>query len=92
MMYGYDGGWTWLMMPVWFVLMGVTVWLVLRLVRSSPPDAPQQGSQPVERETPEEIIDRRFATGEIDGETYSAARERLKESQADRATKVSNRS
>src|SRR5262245_17661042 len=74
MYYGWYG-WTWmLLMPLfWIVLLGVIVWAVVRIVQR-PTDR-----WPAERrgETPQEILDRRFASGEIDAETYTQARDRL---------------
>jgi len=79
MMYGGWGGWGWMMlMPLlWIALVGVIVWAVVWLAqpgrRTSPP--PDYGQSP--RETPQEILDRRFATGEIDADAYGQALDRL---------------
>lgn len=78
MMYGYGpGAWWMMLMPVlWIALIGVVVWAVVRLVR--PQDGPSSGGpshQP--RETPREILDRRYAQGDIDDEAYTRARTRL---------------
>jgi putative membrane protein len=74
MMYGGWSGWGWMMlMPVlWIVLIGLIVWAVIRLTQrpSNQAGAPRQ-------ETPWEILDRRFASGEIDAETYRRARDTL---------------
>lgn len=77
MMYGDWGGWGWMMMMLmpllWIVLIGVIVWAAVTVANRS-------GSRSVDqarRETPQEILDRRFASGEIDAETYTASRERL---------------
>lgn len=80
MMYG-GNGWGWsamaLMPVVWVTLLGVIVWAVVRLTQ---PTSHQQG--PVDhgtigRESPQEILDRRFASGEIDAETYAQTRDHL---------------
>ncbi|MEU5531096.1 SHOCT domain-containing protein [Micromonospora chersina] len=73
MMYGYGSGWIWMtLMPVvWIALIAVIVWAVARLVHR-PAD---QGRQV--RETPQEILDRRFALGEIDAEEHGRARAHL---------------
>ena len=70
--YGGGMGFTaWLVMGVfWLVLISVIVWLVVRLL-------PGTSSGRAERETPEEILDRRFARGEIDLETYQSQRAAL---------------
>lgn len=80
MMYWDDGSsWIWMMlMPVlWIVLIGVVVWAVVRVTQqlSVGGGGDLGGHEP--NETPEEIVDRRFASGEIDADTYSAAREGL---------------
>jgi putative membrane protein len=75
MMYGGWGGWGWMtLMPLlWIVLIGLIVWAVIRLTRRS---SDQAGAYP-RRETPQEILDRRFAAGEIDAETYVRTRDTL---------------
>ena len=73
MMYGEWGGWGWMMlMPlVWIALIGVVVWAVVTVV--------QRGDRAIvpPRETPQEILDRRLASGEIDPDAYAHAREVL---------------
>ncbi|MFG2109670.1 SHOCT domain-containing protein [Micromonospora chersina] len=73
MMYGYGSGWIWMtLMPVvWIALIAVIVWAVARLV-ARPADHGRQV-----RETPQEILDRRFALGEIDAEEHERARAHL---------------
>lgn len=80
MMYG-GNGWGWsamILMPVvWVTLIGLVIWAVVRLTQ---PNSHQQG--PVEpgavrRESAQEILDRRFASGEIDAETYAQTRDHL---------------
>ena len=62
------------MVFVWVVLIALIVWAVSRLLpgRQAHRSAPQSGQQ-----TPEEILDRRFARGEIDLETYQVQRAAL---------------
>jgi putative membrane protein len=76
MMYGYGPGWAWMMlMPlVWIALIGLVVWAVVRLAQR-PGDSGY--TQQPRRETPQEILDRRFALGEIDVDTYTEARAHL---------------
>lgn len=76
MMHGGWVGWGWttmMLMPLlWIGLIGLIVWAAIRLSQR-PSD---QRAQPT-RETPQEILDRRFASGEIDAETYVRARDTL---------------
>jgi putative membrane protein len=70
--YGGMGLWGWLFMGTfWVALLTVIVWLVVRLLPSGNP--PVGGGV----ESPEDILDRRFARGEIDDETYAAQRTAL---------------
>jgi len=78
-MYGGWGGWGWMMlMPlVWIALVGVIVWAVVWLAQPG-----RRASSTLEygqsrRETPQEILDRRFASGEIDADAYVQTRDRL---------------
>lgn len=80
--YGDGMGWgSWLFMGLfWLVLLGVILFLVVRLL----PGAGNQGGQAgpggqggPAQDTPEEILDKRFARGEIDLETYQAQRAAL---------------
>lgn len=82
MMYGNDWGsgwgwgWGWMMilMPVlWIALTAVIVWAVVKVVQR--PAAPASDQPP--RETPQEILDRRFASGEIDTDTHTQAKAHL---------------
>ncbi|MGQ0480296.1 MAG: SHOCT domain-containing protein [Pseudonocardia sp.] len=76
--WGYNGmaGWGgigWILMAVfWIAVIGLIVWAVVRLSHGNRGPA-QQG------ETPREILDRRFASGEIDADAYAEARGRLTE-------------
>ena len=73
--YGGGMGWGgWLAMGLfWLLLIVVIIVLVVRLLPSMRPD----GRAHVDRELPEDILDRRFARGEIDQETYQQQREAL---------------
>lgn len=88
MMYdSYDGDSTWMtvMMPlVWLSIVGlvVLVGLVVYLTGRQPRHAagePGPSAPESHRETPEQILDRRFASGEIDAETHAASRRQLQE-------------
>jgi putative membrane protein len=76
MMMGWYGGGmgagAWLVMGLfWVALFVVIVWLVVQLVPSR--NRPSPGGP----DSPEEILDRRFARGEIDEQTYAAQRTAL---------------
>jgi putative membrane protein len=74
-MMGYwnDGnGWTngfgmLVMLLVWAGLIGLTVWAVTRMTGSNT-------TASTTLESPRQILDRRFAAGELDAEQYAAAR------------------
>ncbi|AXY49205.1 SHOCT domain-containing protein [Rhodococcus ruber] len=79
MMYGNGVGWGWMMlMPLlWIVLIGVIVWAVVSLTRRPTDRTADPRHRAAPRETPREILDRRFASGEIDAEAYTQARAHL---------------
>jgi putative membrane protein len=64
----------------WIVLIGLVVFLVARLLpgSGSAAQAPA-GAGPRAAENAEQILDRMFATGEIDEQTYRARRGALSE-------------
>jgi putative membrane protein len=70
--YGWGWGWMMLMPLLWIALIGVISWAVIRVV-----GRPSDRAADKPRETPQEILDRRFASGEIDADVYSEARDRL---------------
>lgn len=70
----------WLFMGLfWLVLLGVIIWAVVRLL-----PAQMGSSRSNAAETPEEILDRRFARGEIDVETYQMQRDALVQTRGER--------
>jgi len=76
--YGGGMGWAgWLGMGLfWLVLIAVIVLLVVRLLPGAGQGGPGRGDG-TRPEAPEEILDRRFAQGEIDVETYQKQRAAL---------------
>lgn len=78
MMYA-DNGWAWsvmMLMPLlWVALLGAIVWAAVRLAQTGGQSSSQSAGP--RQETPQEILDRRFASGEIDEQAYDAARDRL---------------
>lgn len=69
MPWGWGGMW---FGPIfWIILIALVVWIVVVLLRrggSALPDGPPRGK------TPREILDERFARGEIDEQEYEARR------------------
>lgn len=65
-MWGWDGGGGWwamgLGMVIWVVVIALAVWLVARLVSQRPSGGGTESA--------EELLRRRFASGEIDAEEY----------------------
>jgi putative membrane protein len=73
---GYGANWLWMggMMIFWLAVIGIGIWLVMRLT-----DRGSNESRSVE--SPRSALDRRFANGEINVEQYGEAR-RLLESKS----------
>lgn len=71
MMGGYGWGWMMLMPLIWVVLLAAIVWAVVQLGR------PGRGSSDHRRESPQEILERRLASGEIDADAYRRIRDEL---------------
>jgi len=75
---GGMGGLMWLGMGLfWLILLGLIVWLVIRLLPGSEPPTRAAGESAVE------ILDRRMANGEIDLEAWQAQRAALLAAQRD---------
>jgi len=73
--YGWGMGVGWIFMLVfWVALIALIVWAVTRLLPTSGTREAGGGDR---TETPEEILDRRFASGEITPEEYEKARDVL---------------
>ena len=76
MMGWYGGGMgygAWMFMGLfWLVLLAVVIWAVVRLLPTR-----RDAGRSREVESPEEILDRRFARGELDLETYQVQRAAL---------------
>lgn len=76
--YGYAGwGGAWLIMGLfWFLLLALGIFLAFRLL----PSGGRPGRWPT-GESPLDVLDHRFARGELDLDTYRAQRTVLEESQ-----------
>ena len=80
MMYGWDGGMgagTWILMILaWIALIALIVWAIARLFPAlSRGDGRREAEE--KDETPQAILDRRLARGEIDTDEYERLREAL---------------
>jgi putative membrane protein len=75
MMWGYGPDWAWMMliMPIfWIGLLALIAWAVVRVVQRHGQEQDRQRG-----ESPQEILDKRFARGEIDADAYHEARAHL---------------
>jgi len=54
----------------WIALVALVVWLVMRVTRSGPAGPPAAGPDTIRPESPEEILARRLANGEIEPDDY----------------------
>jgi len=74
MMWGWDAGGGWLMMGIgmliWVALIALVVWLVIRAVGQRPGTAVSESA--------EDLLRRRYASGEIDAEEYQSRLETLR--------------
>lgn len=76
MMYGYPGfgmgGWGWLMMLLWLVILVAVIYFAFRLLQRI------TGKNQSSNSDAEEILRKRYARGEIDTETFENMRQHLK--------------
>jgi len=74
MMWGWDAGGGWLMMGIgmliWVALIALVVWLVIRAVGQRPGTGVSESA--------EDLLRRRYASGEIDAEEYQSRLETLR--------------
>jgi putative membrane protein len=77
-MHGVFGwGWMWLMMIPMLLFWGAIIFGVIWLIRSSSWGQTAGGNRAVSKESPVEILERRFAEGGMTLEDYQARREVL---------------
>lgn len=64
---------------VWIVLLGAMVWGLVRLAQSGSDrkDDARSAGDPAERESALDVLDRRYASGDIDDATYERMRHRI---------------
>jgi putative membrane protein len=72
-----SGGLAWIALTVWLVVTGVAAWVAVRLVRG--PRRPPTPTPP----SPLDLLERRFAAGEMTRDDFDEARGRLREHQLD---------
>ena len=84
--YGYGmGAGGWIAMTIfWVALITLLVWAISRAFGSGGNRTPDGPSRPDPRGGAEDILDRRFAAGEIDEETYRSMRATLHSARAPR--------
>lgn len=78
----WSGGWTWLVMPVVMLLVialtAVLIWALVRWLNRKPTIPAPHDSYPIASEPPAlEVLQQRYARGEIDTATFENMRERL---------------
>ena len=74
---GWGWGWMTLMMVVMVLFWGAVIFGIFWLIRGTARGEWAPREKPVDRESPVEILDRRFAEGAITPEDYQARREVL---------------
>lgn len=73
---GGMGGGAWIFMGLfWVILIAAIIWLVVRLLPSSSHSGATTAAP--HQESPLDVLDRRFASGELDLETFQAQRAAL---------------
>ncbi len=74
--YGWGmGAGGWIAMAIfWVALIALVAWLIARAL---PSGREADRGQPTGIETPEQVLDRRYAAGEIDSDTYQVMRVNL---------------
>ena len=75
MMWGFGLGWMWMIL-VWLVMIGAIVWGVMWLAPRAGRHAERPGRGATDSDA-RQILDRRFARGEIDVAEYRRLREEL---------------
>lgn len=80
--YGFGmgvGGWIG-MAVFWIALIALVVWLAVRALPGTRRDDADAGAHPgaARSETPQDVLDRRLAAGEIDTATYESVRTSLR--------------
>ena len=67
------GGFMWLMPIFWLVILGLLIWFVVSLVRGDV----HSGGQSSKNKSPLDILNERYARGEIDTEEFVERRNKL---------------
>jgi putative membrane protein len=77
---GGSSGWIWMML-VMVVFWGLVIFAVVALFRGTSRSGTPSGTAP-QQQDPLELLDGRFARGEIDAEEYHARRDVLREARS----------
>lgn len=75
MMNGFGWGGMWIGWLFWLVILGVVIWAVVTLVNRT--SGENRSNPPANRETPLEILKKRYARGEITKEEYREMKNNL---------------
>jgi putative membrane protein len=86
-MSGADWWWMGLMMVFWLAVLMLLVWAVIRISRALDSRHDHAGAAPGRPETAREVLDRRYAAGEIDSATYGEMLARLQSSNSSTANR-----
>lgn len=70
---GMGGGFMWLMPLFWLVILGLLIWFVVSLVRGDV----HEGGPKTRNKSPLDILNERYARGEIDTEEFVERRNKL---------------
>ena len=75
---GIGSGWWIVMVPMMLLMMGGMMWMLMRgMGGGSSQGSSGPSESPAPKETPLEVLERRFAEGEISADDYRARREVL---------------
>ncbi len=66
----HDWGWHNMMWIIWIAIIALMVWLILRITNTNEPTSPR-------KETPFEILKRKYANGEITAEEFDKRKKKL---------------
>ncbi|MCF7805964.1 MAG: SHOCT domain-containing protein [Candidatus Marinimicrobia bacterium] len=71
---GFGMGFGWI---IWLLIIGVAIWAVVRLTNQNPPNQQSYHNVDSSKETPLDILKKRFARGEITQDEFNEMRKKL---------------